>query len=317
MKSKFILLPTLLLILTACNAPVVTPTQTQAPAATATAAFTATPAPTATPAFDAAKYGGSELDISYCEPHDPLQTLDVYYPNEGGPWPVMLYVHGGSWYEGDKAEGEGWRGLNDLGYLVVPVNYRMAPLVKFPDMIGDLKCAVRYLRAHASEYNIDVNRIAALGASAGGHLVSVMGTTDESAGFDGGEYLDQSSRVQAVVAMAAITDLTQNLPSGIRMPIYSAFGKLPGTPSPQIVDGSPVTYITADDPPFLIFHGDNDGVVPYQQSEILQAALTAAGVDSRLVIVKNGDHGLAGKDATPTQDEIYEMIVAFLGERLK
>lgn len=300
--------------LTACATP--TPAPTATPANTPTPAFTATPAPTATPAFDASKYGGADLDVTYCAPGEPLQKLDVYYPKEGGPWPAVLYVHGGSWKEGDKAEGAGWKGLNDLGYLVVAINYRMAPFVKHPVLIEDLKCAVRYLRAHASEYNLDPDHIAAMGASAGGHLVALMGTSDEAAGWDVGENPDQSSRVQAVIPMAAITDFTQEM-KVISMVIYSAFGGLPGTPSPKMIEASPVTYITPDDPPFLIFHGDNDGVVPYQQSEILHEQLTTAGVPSELIIVKNGDHSLNGKNASPTWDEIYTQIVAFLDENLK
>jgi acetyl esterase/lipase len=256
------------------------------------------------------------LDVTYCDPGDPLQKLDVYYPKEGGPWPAVLYVHGGSWKEGDKAEGAGWQPLTDLGYLVIPINYRMAPFVKHPVMIEDLKCAVRYLRAHASEYNLDPDQIAAVGASAGGHLVALMGTSDESAGWDVGENVDQSSRVQAVVAMAAITDFTQEM-KVLSMVVYSAFGGLPGTPTPKMIEASPVTYVTPDDPPFLIFHGDNDGVVPYQQSEILNEKLTETGVPSQLVIVKNGDHSLQGKGATPSQAEIYNMILAFLEENLK
>ncbi len=96
------------------------------------------------------------------------------------------------------------------GYLVVSVNYRLAAYnIKFPAMIQDVKCAVRYLRAHAGEYNLDPQRIGALGASAGGHLVALLGTSDKSAGWDVGEYLDQSSRVQAVVAEAVFSDFTQ------------------------------------------------------------------------------------------------------------
>jgi acetyl esterase/lipase len=280
---------------------------------------------TATPSFDSSKYGTAELDVTYCvleepavDPADqPIQKMDVYYPASGGPWPAFLYVHGGSWIEGDKAEGEGWRGLNERGYLVVSINYRMAPINKFPLMINDLKCAVRYLRAHADDYNLDPNHIAALGASAGGHLVALMGTSDESAGWDIGEYLNQSSRVKAVVSMSGFSDFTRKIPGGVGTPIYSAFGAVPGTNSPKLVVASPVTYITADDPPFLILHGDRDNIAPPEQSTILDEKLTAAGVPSTLVIVKGGDHGLQGPDASPTPAEVYQMILDFLETNLK
>ena len=111
------------------------------------------------PAFDTEKFGTAEKDVTYCTMNGLPQTMDVYYPSSGGPWPVVLYVHGGSWYQGDKAEGEGWRGLNDSGFLVISVDYRLGDYqTKFPAMIEDVKCAVRHLRAHSAEYNLDPDR---------------------------------------------------------------------------------------------------------------------------------------------------------------
>lgn len=277
---------------------------------------TAVPLPTATPAFDAAKLGSAELDVTYCAPDGRAQKLDIYYPSAGGPWPVLLYVHGGSWREGDKAEGAGWRGLNAQGILVASVNYRMAAEGKFPVMIEDVQCAVRYLRAHSAEYNLDPTRIAAVGASAGGHLVALLGTADDTAVWDRREYGEQSDRVQAVITMAGLSDFTVRLPGGINSAIHYAFGKLAGDGSPEMAAASPVTYISADDPPFLILHGDKDGVVPLAQSEILHERLTAVDVPARLVIVQNGDHGLGGANASPTQDEINAIIASFLAENL-
>jgi acetyl esterase/lipase len=281
---------------------------------------TVTPAPSPTPTFAAAKYGRADLDVTYCTPEEMPQKMDIYYPREGGPWPVVIYVHGGAWMEGDKAEGEGWRGLNDAGYLVVSVNYRMAAEGKFPVMIEDLKCAVRYLRAHSAEYNLDPERIGALAPSAGAHLVALLGTADESAGWDEGEYADQSSRVQAVVSLSGIYDFTIKVPSGIGTPIYYAFGSLAGKETPEMMAASPVTHIDADDPPFLIMHGTQDGVLPVEQAELMHAGLTEAGVPSTLVIVENGDHSLNpmhGKEVSHTWDEINQIIFDFLETNLK
>lgn len=290
-------------------------TPTPSPEPLPSAPPTATPEPT--PTFDATLRGTAVLDITYCSPGEPLQKLDLYFPQTGGPWPVLLYVHGGSWMEGDKAEGVGWRGVNESGYLVASINYRMAAEGKFPLMIEDVKCAVRYLRANSAKFNLDPTRFVAVGASAGGHLAALLGTADETAGWDVGDYADQSSRVQAVITMAGLSDFTADMPSGINSSIYYVFGKLAGEASPEMVAASPVTYIDAHDPPFLIFHGDEDGVVPVAQSEILHARLQEAGVDSTLVIVKGGDHGLQGPDATPTQAEISALINAFLERNLK
>lgn len=163
----------------------------------------------------------------------------------------------------------------------------------------------------------DPNRVVAIGASAGGHLVALMGAADETAVWDRSEYGEQSSRVQAVISMSGLSDFTVKLPSGINSSVYYAFGGLAGDGSPEMAAASPVTYISADDPPFLIIHGDNDGVVPVEQSQILHERLTAAGVPATLVIVENGDHSLQGENTTPTQAEINDIISTFLVENLK
>lgn len=302
-KSSILTTLTTLSILAACNTivPEATPTPTTVP----------------TPTFDASRLGTAALDIAYCIPNDLPQYMDIYYPASGGPWPVLLYVHGGSWREGDKAEGEGWRGMNDSGFLVAAINYRMAAEGKFPVMIEDVKCAVRYLRAHSAELNIDPGRIGAIGASAGGHLVALLGTAGKEAGWDVGEYLDYSSEVQSVLTMAGLSDFTADMPGGINSSIYYAFGKLAGTDDPVNIAASPITYITPDAPPFLIIHGDNDGVVPVEQSQILHERLVAAGVPSTLIIVEGGDHSLQGPNTTPGQDEISAAINDFLETTLK
>jgi acetyl esterase/lipase len=277
-----------------------------------------TPQPTPAPTFDPGKYNSSDLDVTYCTMGDAPQKMDIYYPASGGPWPALIYVHGGSWVEGDKAEGEGWRYLNDQGFLVASVNYRLTMgTTKFPAMIEDVKCAVRYLRAHAAEYNLDANHIGALGASAGGHLVSLLGTSDPSAGWDVGEYLDQSSRVQAVVPISGFSDFTIKVFDEIDIYVMYAMGDLSGKSTEKTIAASPVTYITADDPPFLIIHGDNDGVAPVEQATVLQGRLEAAGVPSELIIVQNGSHSLTEADMVPTREEISQSILDFLVKNLK
>jgi acetyl esterase/lipase len=288
-------------ILSACG-PAATPVQP-----------TQTPAPSPTPFGN---YGKSLIDVTYCSPGVQAQKMDVYFPKAGGPWPVFLYVHGGGWDKGDKAEGAGWNFLNEQGYLVVSVNYRLAAYnVKFPAMIEDVKCAVRYLRANATKYNLDPERIGALGSSAGGHLVALLGTADAGAGWDKGEYADQSSRVQGVVAEAVFADFTLPMPNSIAMAIYFATGELPGTNSPVNTAASPVTYVTADDPPFLILHGEKDGYAPVEQAQELEAKLKAAGVASKLIVIQGGLHSLNSADGSPTvptQEEIGQEIVDFL-----
>lgn len=243
------------------------------------------------------------------------QKMDVYFPESGGPWPVLVYIHGGSWMHGDKSEAALFaRGMTAQGYLVVSLNYRLYPPDTFPAMIQDVKCAIRSLRANASQYNLDPNRIGTMGVSAGGHLVGLLGTTDQSAGWDVGEYLDQSSRVQAVIAMAGVMDLSRNFPNAdIEAMKRVGFGEY------NVAEASPITHVTPDDPPFLLIHGDRDELVPYEQSQLMYDRLVQTGVPAQLIIVKNAGHSMIepGASTTPTPAEINQTIVDFLAKYLK
>jgi acetyl esterase/lipase len=279
---------------------------------------TATPQPTNTPSSSPTpfqRYGETITDILYCPAENSAQKMDVYFPDSGGPWPALVYVHGGSWMRGDKTEAVMFAsGLTAQGYLVVSINYSLYPPARFPAMIQDVKCAVRSLRAHASEYNIDPNRIGAMGVSAGGHLVSLLGTSDQSDGWDVGEYLDQSSRVKAVIAMAPVTDLSRNFPNAdIEAMRHVGFG------ADNIVQASPITHVTSDDPPFLLIHGDRDEVVPYEQSQLMYDRLVQMNVPAQLVIVKNAGHSFTAPEgtATPSLAEINQIILDFLAKYLK
>ena len=241
--------------------------------------------------------------------------MDVYFPNSGGPWPALVFVHGGSWMHGDKSEAVMFAGrMTSQGYLVVSINYRLYPEGKFPNMIEDVKCAIRSLRAHADEFNLDLNRIAAIGPSAGGHLVALLGTSDAGTGWDVGEYLGQSSRVQAVIAMAPVTDLRRNFPNAdIETMKQIGFGEN------NVLEASPITHVTADDPPFLLIHGERDDLVPYEQSQLMYDRLVQANVPAQLVIVQRGDHSLTAPDgtATPTFNEINQIILDSLAQYLR
>ncbi len=137
--------------------------------------------------FDPTKYGSIDLNIPYCTIDGHDQLMDVYYPPTGGPWPGLIFVHGGAWSEGDKQP------LafipTDAGYLVVSINYRLYPAHRFPAMIEDVKTSIRFLRAHAESFNLDTQRIALVGHSAGGHLVALTGLVGSNAGWDQGAYV--------------------------------------------------------------------------------------------------------------------------------
>ena len=280
---------------------------------------TPTPTPTLTPTPSATPFplaGKSLIDVTYCTADGVPLKMDIYFPDHGGPWPAVVYVHGGSWMTGDKSEAAGLaKWLNPLGFIVVSLDYRMYPAVRFPALIEDVKCGVRMIRAHAAEYDLDVNHIGAYGASAGGHLVALMGTSDAGAGWDVGEYPDQSSRLQAVVDQSGPSDLTIDYPNyGLATVIMMAFG----IPSAKRAIGSPTSYASADDPPFLIIHGDKDPTVPMEQGQLMYDALVKAGVSAKLVIVKNGTHSLTTEvGMSPTRPELDQMILDFLKSTLQ
>lgn len=264
-----------------------------------------------------------QIDLTYCTTTDGVKlTMDLYQPKKvDGPAPAVLYVHGGGWTGGDKSDGAGLLFKEELvrrGYMMAAINYRLAPKFAFPAQIEDVKCAVRYLRANAAKYNIDPKRIGAIGGSAGGHLVSLLGTSDQSAGWDVGENSDQSSRVQAVVDMFGPSDLKAML-AGSSRPYALMIFNASGPDDPLLQKYSPVTYITPDDPPFLILHGDRDEVVPLEQSQILYNKLKAADVPVEIVVVKNAGHGFipVGGDIQPSMLELVQMVVDFFDKYLK
>lgn len=236
--------------------------------------------------------------------------------------PAILYVHGGGWTKGDKRAGAGAEDIPELvsrGYLVAAVNYRLAPQYKFPAQIEDLKCAVRFLRANAAAYGIDPDHIGAWGGSAGGHLVALLGVTDATAGFEGsGGYASQSSRVQAVVDMFGPTDLTAVF-QGAAPPLMEQVFGITDKNSDIIKRASPVTWVSSDDPPFLILHGEKDALVPLSQSEKFYDRLVATGVPATLTMVENAGHGFAPAGGTidPSRTEITGLVADFFDQYLK
>jgi len=240
-------------------------------------------------------------DIEYARVGAKSLRLDLYLPRRdaGARLPVVVWIHGGGWRSGDKSGTRAPEVLGE-GYAVASINYRLSHEATFPAQIHDCKAAIRWLRAHADRYGLDPERVGVWGSSAGGHLVALLGTSGDVAELEGdvGGNLDQSSRVQAVCDFFGPADLLAVLEPGA----WSSHGSptspeslLLGGPVAERVDlarfASPVTHASADDPPFLIVHGDQDPVVPFDQSVRLHRALTAVGVESTLYVVKGAGHG--------------------------
>jgi acetyl esterase/lipase len=262
-----------------------------------------------------------DRDITYCTAAGTDLKMDVYYPvQQSSKAPLAVYVHGGAFISGDKATGSGLADVAELlrrGYVVASLDYRLAPKYPFPAAIEDVKCGIRSLRANALKYGVDANRIGAWGTSAGGTLVALLGLADTSAGMEGeGGYSGVSSRVQAVVDMFGVSDLT---PPGVRVAVRAFVPGSGAAADALAAKASPITHISADDPPFLILHGDKDAVVGINQSQLLFDRLQAAGVPSEFIVVRNGGHGFVptGAPISPSRAEISRKVADFFDALLK
>jgi acetyl esterase/lipase len=262
--------------------------------------------------------------ITYCTPESISQKLDLYFPAASEkPTPAVIYVHGGAWRECDKDSNFFFplmKGLQNAGFLVAAINYRLAPLHPFPAQIIDARCAVRFLRFYASELNIDPDRIGAFGDSAGGHLVSMMGLADENAGWDTGECTGISSRLQAVVSLYGISDVSKVFGHDGSEIWPQVFNVDADDNDPRLKTASPLTYVHPGTPPFLIIHGDKDSVVPFEQSVWLEDALKKAGNPVEFLNVRNADHQFIQVGPHPVEPDvpqIFRTIIEFFERQLK
>lgn len=236
--------------------------------------------------------------------------------NDNKPYPLIIWICGGAWIDMDK---DVW--IPELvpftkrGYAVASVEYRVSSQAKFPAQLEDIKTAIRFMRANATRFHIDPDRISVMGESAGGYLAALAGTTGEENAFDVGEWLTESSKVQAVVDWYGPTDFMQfdKRPTDVDF-------KMLVSPEELLIGGNiqdnkekyqksnPINYITHKTPPFLILHGKQDNLVPIQQSELLYEALIAHGVEANFYEIEGAGHATVEFN----QPAIQECILEFL-----
>jgi acetyl esterase/lipase len=235
-----------------------------------------------------------EHDVTYGRGGNEDLKLDLYAPAHlPGPYPAMVFIHGGGWCFGAKEDfRDKARVFAEHGYMAISVNYRLAPQHPFPAQLEDVKCAVRWLRANAGRYQVDSERIGALGASAGGHLALLVGFTEPADGFEGrGGYPEQSSRVRVVINMAGPTDLAwPNWPEMTEKLLAALVGGSRLRMAAAYRTASPASYIRPGGPAVLTIHGTRDVIVPFEQAERLHTALGKAGVLARLESVPDKGH---------------------------
>ncbi|WP_276372127.1 alpha/beta hydrolase [Chryseolinea sp. H1M3-3] len=258
-------------------------------------------------------------DIIYAETGSRKLLLDLYMPSNPNPY-LIVWIHGGAWHSGSK-ESPPVIFLSS-GYAIASVDYRLSIEAKFPAQIHDIKAAVRYLRANATKHGYHADKIIIAGSSAGGHLATLVGVTNNDPALEGtlGLYTQTSSSIQAIVDYYGPSNFTsimkQSTPHGVgvRGPaIALLLGHTVDNATDMAKKASPVMQVEASDPPLLIFHGDQDIQVPINQSHELVGVYKANGLKVQLEVV----HG-AGHTEKPYFDPQYQRIVeTFLADVLK
>jgi len=272
------------------------------------------------PAAGHAQAPRKTADIEYARLGDVSLKLDLYQPASDGA-PLLVWLHGGAWERGSKNPMP-LASLVERGFAIASIDFRPASAAPFPAQVHDIKAAVRFLRSLAERFGYDATRIGVLGASSGGHLAALVGTTNGRAELEGdlGEHRSTSSDVQAIVSYFGASNLTtilaQSTPYGlgIRTPALKAFlGALPEENEILAKLASPVFQVDASDPPLLMLHGDQDPQMPINQSHELQGAYEKAGVEVGLVVVHGAAHG---GDAFYDPERI-ERVASFLSSSLR
>lgn len=263
----------------------------------------------------------------FAQPAGETLKLNVYAPKEEAeaPRPAVLVIHGGGWRFGSRTQQLFYcHEFARNGYVVFTIDYRLMPNSCFPACVHDCKAAVRWIRLNAGKYNVDPDRIAAFGASAGGHLAAMLGTTSPPDGLEGTENPGPPTNVQAVISLYGAVDLTKyrdrRAESRFARGAIGYLDRFVGTEVKRagwdpFECASPVCYASSSSPPMLLIHGTSDWAVPYAASEAMYERLQALGVPTRLITVPNRNHGFDYVDHRLRRLLFNEML-AFLDKHM-
>lgn len=252
-------------------------------------------------------FGTAYNDVHYCTDGSTPLRLNLLAPNlpTRSPAPVLIHL---------KFQSELIRPLVARGFIVVSVDWREPPDSKLPIGIEDVKCAIRYVRANAAQYYLDPDRIGVFGCSRGGYMAALVGVTDAQAEMEGqGGFADQSSRVQAVMMVDGIADFGTNYADALGE--LEAVHGITSLDDPLVARFSPITYITEDDPPFLIIASAE---VHWQdQAQQLAEALRAKGIPATYLTVQTGHCQPYPKSGPSSLDNMVELIGDFFEQALR
>lgn len=275
------------------------------------------------------------LDVDYVGDGFIGHRLDIHLPKNGkAPFPVVIAIYGSAFFSNSSKAAvfnDGWgQKLLENGFAVVSINHRSSRDAIFPAQIQDVKAAIRFVRANSQQFSLDNSFIGITGWSSGGHLSALAGTTnttktDKINGLDInlegnlGKYTQTGSQVNAVVDWFGPTDFLIMDQCGSTMnhdDAKSPESSLIGGPIQENKEktalANPISYVNKSNPPFLIFHGDQDPLVPHCQSEKLFEKLQSVNVKSELVLVTGGQHGPG-----VMIDKYYEQAISFFKNELK
>jgi acetyl esterase/lipase len=254
--------------------------------------------------------GTIQKNIMYCG----NQKLDLYLPRTKvyDKSPLVIFIHGGGWHANNKTSDKNIfalvDGLRDKGFTIASINYRETPQNQFPAPVEDALCSVRYLRSHADLYALDESKFAVVGFSAGGQLAAMVGTLPSQNPFNNGQYRAESSRVRAVVTVAGVFDLARNLKPNSIANVRNLMQAVPSNL------GSPMSYVSSDDPAFMLVRGDKDSVGIALQDTTFASKLKASGVPYQMLRVGNAEHDLsrAGGQQVPSLPDVANYIQNFI-----
>ncbi len=261
-------------------------------------------------------------DITYGAADGTGLKLDLAMPDGDGPFPAIVFVHGGGWYLGDR---HGYRDEIEAAarreYVGITISYRLMQFDEeqketttatkiFPAQIHDVKAAIRWVRANAEKYHINPDQIGVTGRSAGGHLSLLLGLTDSQANLEGeGGNDEHSSRVQAVVNVFGPTDMAGCYrTSSVGWIFRLVMGGTPDEVAETYQSASPLTYVSEDDPPVLTLHGDQDRLVPIDQATMLNDRMKSANAPHTLMVFEGQGHGFGGKYRLQELDAMWNFF---------
>ncbi|MBX3228558.1 MAG: alpha/beta hydrolase [Labilithrix sp.] len=226
-------------------------------------------------------------DVSYDDRFGEATTMDIYEPGGVGPHPTVMLIHGGAWVTGSKdAYTEAAKRLARSGFVAATINYRLAPDGEYPKIMQDCLCALSYLRASASHYHVDQDRIAVWGYSAGGHLASLVGVAAEDDYHAPDCAWGRTGPPRSVIAGAGAHDLRGQ----DHFFTHAFFGAGPDEQPDRYARASPITHVRPGLPPFLFVHGTQDWFIEEEQAVVMRDALVAAGNEAHVYEVAGGGH---------------------------